>query len=54
MGLGYNGGVLLLVAIGVYYTNDIWREAAKMDIKARNVEVDVEGDWGGDPVRAQS
>ena len=53
MGLGYNGGELLFLAIGACYTNDIFREAAKRGINVKSVQVDVEGDWGGDPVRAQ-
>jgi putative redox protein len=53
MGLGYNGGELLFLAIGACYTNDIFREASKRGINIRSVEVDVEGEWGGDPVRAQ-
>jgi len=53
MGLGYNGGELLFLAIGACYTNDIFREAAKRGINVKSVQVDVEGDWGGGPVRAQ-
>ncbi|MCZ7543492.1 MAG: OsmC family protein [Anaerolineae bacterium] len=54
MGLGYNGGELLLLAIGACYCNDIFREAAKLDIAVKSVHIDVEGDWGGEPVRAQN
>jgi len=54
MGLGYSGGELLLLALGACYTNDIFREAAKRDIAVRTVDVDVQGDWSGDPVRAQN
>jgi uncharacterized OsmC-like protein len=54
MGLGYNGGELLLLAIGGCYCNDIFREADKRKIKVRSVQVNVEADWGGDPVRAQN
>jgi uncharacterized OsmC-like protein len=54
MGLGYNGGELLFLAIGACYTNDIFREASKRGINVRSVQVDVEGGWGGDPVRAQN
>jgi putative redox protein len=54
MGLGYNGGELLFLAIGACYTNDIFREASKRGINIRSVEVDVKGEWGGDPVRAQN
>jgi len=54
MGLGYSGGELLFLAIGACYCNDIFREAAKRAMVVRSVAVDVEGDWGGDPVRAQN
>jgi putative redox protein len=52
--LGYNGGELLFLAIGACYTNDIFREASKRGINVKSVQVDVEGEWGGDPVRAQN
>jgi len=54
MGLGYSGGELLFLAIGACYCNDIFREAAKRGMVVKSVAVDVEGDWGGDPVRAQN
>ena len=54
MGLGYNGGELLLLAIGACYCNDLFREGAKQGISVKSVSVDVEADWGGEPVRAQN
>ena len=54
LGLGYNGGELLLLAIGACYTNDLYREAGKRDITIRSVALEVRCDWGGDPVRAQN
>ena len=54
MGLGFNGGELLLLAIGGCYCNDIFREAAKRGMVVKSVQVDVQADWGGDPVRAQN
>ena len=54
MGLGFNGGELLLLAIGGCYCNDIFREAAKLGIVIKSVQVDVQADWGGEPVRAQN
>ena len=53
MGLGFNGGELLLLAIGGCYSNDIFREAGKRGMKIRGVQVEVSADWGGEPVRAQ-
>lgn len=52
-GLGYNGGELLLLALGACYANDAWREADKAGFRLRRVVVRVECAWGGDPVRAQ-
>ena len=54
LGLGFNGGELLLLAIGGCYSNDIFREGAKRGIHPRSVQVTVSADWGGDPVRAQN
>ncbi len=54
MGLGFNGGELLLLAIGGCYSNDIFREAAKRSMTIHHVEVMVMADWGGHPVRAQN
>jgi organic hydroperoxide reductase OsmC/OhrA len=54
MGLGFNGGELMLLAIGGCYSNDIYREAGKRGIKVHYVDVRVTADWGGEPVRAQN
>jgi organic hydroperoxide reductase OsmC/OhrA len=54
MGLGFNGGELLLLAVGGCYSNDIFREASKRGVKVHQVQVKVTADWGGDPVRAQN
>jgi len=54
LGLGFNGGELLLLAVGGCYSNDVFREAAKRGIKVSKVGVKVSADWGGDPLRAQN
>jgi|SRR5579859_6651383 len=54
MGLGYSGGELLFLAIGACYCNDLFREAAKQGMVVKSVQVDVSGDWGGEPLRAQN
>lgn len=54
LGIGFSGGELLLLAIGACYTNDLYREATKRRMALESVRVDVDGDWGGDPVRAQN
>lgn len=53
LGVGYNGGELLLLAVGACYTNDLYREAAKRGLRIRSVSLEVRCKWGGDPVRAQ-
>src|SRR5947209_18353300 len=53
MGLGFNGGELLLLAIGGCYCNDIFRDAAKLGMGIKSVQVDVEARWGGERVCAR-
>ena len=54
LGIGFSGGELLFLALGACYTNDLYREAAKKNMVLRSVRVDVTGEWGGEPVRAQN
>jgi putative redox protein len=54
LGLGFNGGELLLLAIGGCYSNDVFREAGKRGLAVNSVKVTVNADWGGEPVRAQN
>lgn len=54
MGIGFNGGELLLLAVGACYCNDLFREARQLQLDIKNVHIDVEADWGGDPVRAKN
>ena len=51
-GMGFNGGQLLLLALGACYANDVFREAALRDLEVLGVRVVVECDWEGDPPRA--
>ena len=44
-GSSVTGGELLFLALATCYCNDIYREAAKRDLKIESVEVDVEGDF---------
>src|SRR5512142_943026 len=53
MELGFSGGELLLLAIGGCYCNDLFREAAKLGMVIKSVQVDVQADWGSNPVRTQ-
>ena len=52
-GSSANGGELLFLALASCYCNDIYREAAKRNIKVERVEVEVNGDFGteGEPAR---
>jgi uncharacterized OsmC-like protein len=49
LGLGFNGGELLYLAIGGCVSNDLFREAAARNIRLRTVRVVVRGDFSGDP-----
>jgi putative redox protein len=53
-GMGFNGGQLLLLALGSCYANDVFREAIKRDLEVLGVRVVVECDWVGDPQRAEN
>ena len=44
-GSSVSGGELLFLALATCYCNDIYREAAKRNIKVENVEVEVSGDF---------
>jgi len=52
-GSSANGGELLFLALASCYCNDIYREAAKRNIKVEGVEVRVEGDFGTEGEPAQ-
>jgi uncharacterized OsmC-like protein len=45
-GSSVNGGELLFLALATCYCNDIYREAAKRNIKVERVEVEVNGEFG--------
>lgn len=47
-GSSVNGGELLLLSLAVCYCNDIYREAAKRNIKILEIEVEVNGGFGGE------
>ena len=44
-GSSITGGELLFLALATCFCNDIYREAAKRDIKVKSVEVEVSGDF---------
>lgn len=45
MGLGYNGGELLFLALGACFTNDLHREARRMGIDLVATHVEVSGEF---------
>ena len=53
-GMGFNGGQLLLLALGACYANDVFREATNRDLEVVGIRVIVECDWQGDPMRARN
>lgn len=52
--LGFSGGELLFLAIAACYHNDVFREAAKLGIEVRSVQIEVRGSFAGRPVRARN
>ena len=53
-GSSANGGELLFLALASCYCNDLYREAAKRNIKVERVEVNVQGDFGAEGDAAQN
>ena len=52
MGLGFNGGELLALAVGGCFCNDMQALADEMGLAIGDLKVGVSIDFGGDPVRA--
>lgn len=52
MGLGFNGGELLALAVGGCFCNDMQAIADQMGVTIADLKVSVDVDFGGDPVRA--
>ena len=52
MGLGFNGGELLALAVGGCFCNDMQALADEMGLAIGDLEVGVSIDFSGDPVRA--
>jgi organic hydroperoxide reductase OsmC/OhrA len=48
-GLGFNGGQLLNLAVAACFSNDLFREAARIGIDLKRVRVTVHSDYGGSP-----
>ena len=46
-GSSINGGELLFLSLATCYCNDIFREAERLDISVHNLEVNVDGEFGG-------
>jgi organic hydroperoxide reductase OsmC/OhrA len=54
LGLGFNGGELLALAVGGCFCNDIQALAEEMGVAVANIRVTVFIDFGGTPSRATS
>ena len=54
LGLGFNGGQLLAIAIGGCLCNDLQYTAEKMGIAVRSLSVDVSVAISGEPLIAES
>ena len=52
MGLGFNGGELLALAVGGCFCNDMQALADEMGLAIGDLKVSVSIAFGGDPVRA--
>jgi organic hydroperoxide reductase OsmC/OhrA len=52
MGLGFNGGELLALAIGGCFCNDMQAIADQMGATIADLKVSVDVDFGGEPTRA--
>jgi organic hydroperoxide reductase OsmC/OhrA len=52
MGLGFNGGELLALAVGGCFCNDMQAIADQMGVRIADLRVSVDVDFDGDPVRA--
>jgi organic hydroperoxide reductase OsmC/OhrA len=52
MGLGFNGGELLALAVGGCFCNDMQALADEMGLAIGDLKVSVSIEFGGDPVRA--
>ena len=46
-GSSVNGGEMLLLSLATCYCNDVYREAAKIDVEILSIEVEVTGEFGG-------
>jgi organic hydroperoxide reductase OsmC/OhrA len=54
MGLGFNGGELLALAIGGCFCNDMQAIADDMGLAIEDLRVSVSVDFGGEPSRARA
>jgi uncharacterized OsmC-like protein len=48
-GSSMNGGEALALAVATCYCNDIYREAKKLGLSVRQVTVEVDSDYDGEP-----
>jgi uncharacterized OsmC-like protein len=53
-GMGFDGGQLMLLALGASYANVVYREADKRGFEVHGVRVVVACDWEGEPPCAKN
>lgn len=53
-GMGFDGGQLMLLALGASYANVVYREAGKRGVEVHGVRVVVACDWSGEPPCAKN
>ena len=53
-GMGFDGGQLMLLALGASYANVVYREAGKRGFDVHGVRVVVACDWEGEPASARN
>lgn len=54
LGLGFNGGELLLLALGACYANDLHREARKMGLEILRADVEVSAEFPAEGAPGES
>lgn len=54
LGIGFSGEELFMMSIGASICNDLYREAANLELEITNVEIIINGDWSGEPAHARN
>lgn len=54
LGIGFSGEELFMMSIGASICNDLYREAANLELEISDVEIVINGDWSGEPAHARN